>query len=109
MSSGPDYQDDMVEGRTPAWKRRYLALNALLFAMIVAYFCLLYMFFIYGPSLGDIRAIAMVLTGAAFLGMAALWIGRSIMNLEYGPPMTAKEVLHLEEEEKSRSPPRKGP
>jgi hypothetical protein len=109
MSTGPDYYQSIVAGRTLAWKRRYWAMNALLVVIIVAFFWLLYMFFIYGPSLGLIDSMAMFLTGAAFLGVAALWIGRSVMSMEYGPPMLAKEALHQEEEEKSRSPPRKRP
>jgi len=109
MSSGPDYHQDMVEGRTPAWKRRYWTMNALLVVIIAAFILLLYMFMVYGPSLGLIPAMAMFLTGAAFLGVAALWIGRSVVNMEYGSPMPAKEALHQEEEEKSRSPPWKRP
>jgi len=109
MSTGPDYYQDVVEGRTPGWKRRYLAMNALLVVIGVAFISLFLMWGFYGPSLGLIPAMAMFLTGAAFLGVAALWIGRSIMSLEYGPPMLAKEALHQEEEEKSRSSPRKRP
>ncbi|MFY9606189.1 MAG: hypothetical protein WAS24_05610 [Thermoplasmata archaeon] len=109
MSTGPDYHQDIVEGRTPEWKRRYWAMNALLVVIIVAFFWLLYMFFICGPSLGLIPAMALFLTGAAFLGVAALWVGRSVVNLEYGLPMPVKEALHQEKEEESRSPPRKSP
>jgi len=108
MSTGPDYHQSVVAGRTPAWKRRYWAMNALLAVMIVAFLWLLYMFMIYGPSLGLIPAMALFLTGAAFLGVAALWIGRSVVNMEYGPPMTAREALRHKEEE-SGSPPRKRP
>jgi len=109
MSTGPDYYQDVVEGRSPGWKRRYLAMNALLVVIIVAFFSLYLMFMFYGPSLGLVLAMTLFLTGAACLGVAALWIGRSVMNLEYGSPMTAKEAFHQEEEEKSRSPPRKRP
>jgi hypothetical protein len=109
MSTGPDYHQDIVQGRTREWKRRYWASNALLVVMIVAFFWLLYAFFTYGPSLDLISAMAVFLTGAAFLGVVALWIGRSVMSLEYGSPMTAKEALRQEEEQKSRFPPRKGP
>lgn len=84
-------------------------MNALLVLLIVAFFALYLVFMFSGPSLGLIPAMAMFLTGAAFLGVAALWIGRSIVNLEYGPSMTANESLNQEEEEKSRSPSRKSP
>jgi hypothetical protein len=109
MSTGPDYHQDIVEGRTPEWKRRYWTMNALLVVIIVAFLLLLYVFFVYGPSLGLIPAMALFLTGAALLGVAALWIGRSVVNLEYGSPKPVKGTLHEEEKGKSRSPPRKRP
>jgi len=109
MSTGPDYYQDIVEGRTRAWKRRYWAMNALLGVIIVAFFLLFLAFGFYGPSLGLIPAMALFLTGAAFLGVAALWIGRSVVNMEYGPPMTAGEALHHKGEEKPKSSPRKRP
>lgn len=84
-------------------------MNALLVVIGVAFMLLLYVFMVYGPSLGLIPAMALFLTGVAFLGVAALCIGRSVVNMEYGSPMTAKEALHQEGEEKSRSPPRKRP
>jgi hypothetical protein len=107
MSTGPDYHQAIVEGRTPAWKRRYWAMNASLVVIIVAFLWLLYMFMVYGPKLGLILAMALFLTGAAFLGVAALWIGLSVVNMEYGPSMTPREALR-QNEEKSGSPPRKG-
>jgi len=109
MSTGPDYHQDIVQGRTPAWKRRYWAMNALLVVVIAAFIWLLYMFMVYGPNLGLIPAMTLFLTGAALLGVLALWIGRSVVNMEYGPPMTAEEALHHKEEEKPESSPRKRP
>lgn len=84
MSTGPDYHQDIMQGRTPEWKRRYLAMNALLVMTAVAFVVLFLFFVFYGPSLGVVPAMALFLTGAAFLGIAAFWVGRSVDNLEHG-------------------------
>lgn len=91
MQTAPDYYEHILEGRTQKWKRSYWTTNALLAALIVAYLGLLYLFFIYGPDLGEITATALFLAGAAVLGVAALWIGRRLSDLEYGSPASIKE------------------
>jgi hypothetical protein len=84
MSTGPDYHQDISQGRTPEWKRRYLAMNSLLVMIAVAFVVLFLLFGFYGPSLGVVPAMALFVTGVAFLGVAAFWVGRLVVNLEYG-------------------------
>jgi len=98
MSTGPNYHEDMAAGRTSEWRRKYWAMNALLVVIIVCLFFMLYLFIVYGPSLGLVSALALFLTGFAILGVAALWVGRSLSNLEYGFRIPPKDAHHEEEE-----------
>lgn len=84
MSSGPDYHQDMMTGRTREWKKHYVILNLLLALTAVAFMGLLLAWGFYGPAIGLESAMILFFVGVTALGSVAFIIGRAIVNQEYG-------------------------